>query len=163
MVSTRLLREISTVIAKEEELSLQCMWQHYLLQGAEAETIRSILMQLAINESIRVEIIARTLQCLGQPPLKKRKIRLGEKTDDPDEMLRRCRNCVDKIIASYRHILTLAKKEDQCLLKEAFEELVTEQEKHRAMLEALLATPAAILPGNLPHRDDVASSSRGDH
>jgi hypothetical protein len=142
MASTRILHEISTVIEKEEQLSLQCMWQHYMLQGAEAETISSILMQLAINESMRVEVIARTLGSLRQPR-KKREIRLIEKTDNPDDMLRHCRDCVDKIITSYQHILTLAQKEEgECLLRESFEELLAEQKKHRAMLEALLAKDA---------------------
>jgi hypothetical protein len=143
MASTRLLHEIGTVIEKEEELSLQCMWQHYLLQGAEAETISSILMQLAINESMRVEIITRTLGCLKQPRRKKREIRFAERTLNPVDMLRGCRDCVDEIIASYKHILTLFREgERECLLKESFEELLAQQKKHRAMLEDLLAVSA---------------------
>jgi len=145
-----LLREMSTAIAKEEELSLQCMQQHYLLQGTARETIGSILMQLAINESMRVEIIARILGCLGQPPLKKREICLMEKTDNPEEMLRRDQDLLDEIIASYKSILTLAEKEENCLLRESFEQLLADEEEHRAMLGALLATPAtARFPDNL--------------
>ena len=103
-----LLREMSFTIAKEEELSQQFMWQHYLLQGTARETMSSILKQLAINESMRVEIIARILGCLGQPPLKKREICLTEKTDNPEEMLRWDRDLVDEIIASYKKVLALA-------------------------------------------------------
>jgi bacterioferritin (cytochrome b1) len=137
-----LLREMSIAIAKEEELSLQCMQQHYLLQGTAWETTASILMQLAINESMRVEIMARILGCLGQPPLKKREICLMEKTDNLEDMLRRDRDLLDEIIASYKSVLVLAEKEDGCLLRESFEQLLADEEKHRVMLEALLATPA---------------------
>jgi bacterioferritin (cytochrome b1) len=137
-----LLREMSIAIAKEEELSLQCMWQHYLLQGTAWETTGSILMQLAINESMRVEILARILGCLGQPPLKKREISLMEKTDNLDEMLRRDRGLLDEIIASYKRVLALAQKEEGCLLRESCEALLADEEKHCAMLGALLATPA---------------------
>jgi bacterioferritin (cytochrome b1) len=142
MVNTSLLSEMSIAIAKEEELSLQCMWQHYLLQGTAWETIGSILMQLAINESMRVEIIARILGCLGQPPLKKREISLMEKTDNLEEMLRRDRDLLDEVIASYNRVLALAQKEEGCLLRESCEALLADEEKHRAMLGALLATPA---------------------
>ena len=145
-----LLREMSIVIAKEEELSLQCMWQHYLLQGTAWETTGSILMQLAINESMRVEIIARILGCLRRPPLKKREISLMEKTDNPEVMLRRDRDLFDEIIASYKRVLALAQKEEGCLLRESFEELLADEEKHRAMLGALLATPVTGgFPDNL--------------
>jgi bacterioferritin (cytochrome b1) len=145
-----LLREMSIAIAKEEELSLQCMQQHYLLQGTAWETTGSILMQLAINESMRVEIMARILGCLGEPPLKKREICLMEKTDNLEEMLRRDRYLLDEIIASYKSVLALAEKEDGCLLRESFEQLLADEEKHRAMLEALLATPGTGgVPDNL--------------
>ncbi len=137
-----LLREMSIAIAKEEELSLHCMWQHYLLQGTAWETIGSILMQLAINESMRVEIIARILACFGQPPLKKREISLMEMTDNPEVMLRRDRDRLDEIIASYKKVLVLAEQEEGCLLRQSFEELLADEEKHRAMLGALLVTPA---------------------
>lgn len=136
-----LLREMSIAIAKEEELSLQCMQQHYLLQGTAQETTGSILMQLAINESMRVEILTRILGCLGQPPLKKREICLMEKTDNLEEMLRRDRDLFDEIIASYKRVLVLAQKEESCLLRESVEGLLADEEKHRAMLGALFATP----------------------
>lgn len=142
-----LLREMSFTIAKEEELSQQFMWQHYLLQGTARETMSSILKQLAINESMRVEIIARILGCLGQPPLKKREICLTEKTDNPEEMLRWDRDLVDEIIASYKKVLALAQTEEDCLLRESFTELLAEQKKHRALMDVLLAAPATeVLP-----------------
>jgi bacterioferritin (cytochrome b1) len=150
MVSTSLVREMSIAIAKEEALSLQCMWQHYLLQGTAWETIGSVLMQLAINESMRVEIMARILRCLGQPPFKKRGICVMERTENPEEMLRRDRDSMDEIIASYKRVLVLAQKGESCLLRETFEEMLTEEEEHRTMLGALLATPATKgFPGDL--------------
>jgi bacterioferritin (cytochrome b1) len=142
MVNTSLLSEMSITIAKEEELSMQCMWQHHLLQGTALETIGSILMQLAINESMRVEIIARILGCLGQPPLKKREMSLTEKTDNPEEMLRRDRDLLDEIIVSYNRVLALAQNEEGCLLREYCVALLDDEEKHRVMLGALLTTPA---------------------
>ena len=146
-----LLREMSIAIAKEEELSQQCMWQHYLLQGTAWETLGSILMQLAINEWMRVEIITGILGCLGQTPLKKREICLAEKTDDPEGMLRRDRDRLDEIIVSYKDILALAEKEENCMVREAFEEFLADEEEHRAMLGALLVTPATGgFPDNLP-------------
>ena len=147
---TGLLREMSIAIAKEEELSLQCMQQHYLLQGTGRETTGSILMQLAINGSMRVEIMARILGCLGQPPLKKREICLMEKTDSLEDMLRRDRVLLDEVIASYKSVLVLAEREEGCLLRESFEELLADEEKHRAMLGALLAAPVTGgFPDNL--------------
>jgi len=146
-----LLREMSIAIAKEEELSLQCLWQHYLLQGTAWEMLGSTLMQLAINEWMRVEIITGILECLGELPLKKREICLTEKTDDPQEMLRWDRDRLDEIIVSYKDILALAQKEENCMVREAFEEFLADEEEHRTMLGALLVTPATGgFPDNLP-------------
>ena len=148
-----LLREMSIAIAKEEELSQQYLWQHYLLQGTKWKTVGSVLMQLAIHESMRVEIITLILGCLGQPPLKKREICLTEKTDDPQEMLRRDRDRLDEIIVSYKDILVLAQKEENCMVRETFEEFLTGEEEHRAMLGTLLVTPATGgFPENLPRK-----------
>jgi bacterioferritin (cytochrome b1) len=138
IVSMGLLRQMNIAIAKEEELSMQCMWQHYMLLGTDSEAISSVLMQLAINESRRVEIITRILGCLGQPFLKKRQVCVIENIDDADEMLRRNRDRVDDIIASYKDVIVLAQEEEECLLKESFTELLAEQNKHRALIEVLL-------------------------
>jgi bacterioferritin (cytochrome b1) len=137
-----LLREMSIVVAEEEELSAQCMWQHYMLEGTSYETIRSLLMQLAINESLRARIISRTLGCLDLPLFKKPQVCLTEKTENPFDMLRRDRELVDKIIGSYERILLLAQGEESCLLTSTFRELLAQEEAHRAMLGALLASPA---------------------
>jgi bacterioferritin (cytochrome b1) len=87
---------------------------------------------------------------LGHRPLKKREICLVEKTDNPEEMLRRDRDLLDEIIASYKRVLALAQKEEGCLLRESCEALLADEKKHRAMLEVLLATPAmGGVPDNL--------------
>jgi bacterioferritin (cytochrome b1) len=146
-VSVGLLRQMSIAIAKEEELSMQCMWQHYMLLGTASESISPIFMQLAINESRRVEIITAILACMELPPFKKREVCLIESVDNPDEMIRRNLDRVDDIIASYRDVLALAEKEKNCLLRESFTELLAEQKKHRALLETLIEEPIAeILP-----------------
>jgi bacterioferritin (cytochrome b1) len=146
-VSMGLLRQMSIAIAKEEELSMQCMWQHYMLLGTESEEISSVLMELAISESRRVEIITRILECLGESPFKKQEVCLIENVDNANEMLRRNRDRVDDIIASYKDVLALAQEDEECLLKESFNELLVEQKKHRALIEVLLTEPAAkVLP-----------------
>ncbi len=143
MVRSSLLREISRTIAKEEDLSAQCLWQHYLLQSTGCETLGSILMQLAINASMWAEIIEQTLACLGQPLPAKQMICLEGRPNGPEEMLQWDRDRLDGIIASSKRVLALARKGGDCLLTETFEELLSHEAEHRAMLEGLHAPPAA--------------------
>jgi bacterioferritin (cytochrome b1) len=146
MTNENLLREMNMAVAEEEELSVQCMWQHYMLQDTAWETVRSILMQLAINESMRVEIITQIVRCLGMPLLKKPGVCLTEKTENPLEMLSRDKERLDRIIGSYKKILLLARDEESCLLAQTFTELLVQEETHRAILGTLLAGPGTGFP-----------------
>jgi bacterioferritin (cytochrome b1) len=138
MKDENLAKEMNTAVAEEEELSMECMWQRYMLQGAAWEDMRAMLMQLAINESMRVEIIASVAKGLGLPPLKKPEVCLAERTENPREMLRRDKERLDRIIGSYKRILFLARHKKNSLLTHAFKELLVQEEAHRAMLGTLL-------------------------
>ncbi len=123
-------------------LAEQYGWQSAVIRGEDAAKIGPALMQMAINELLRAELIESALVCLGyltdSIDAPKEPILIGK---NAREMLWLDEKTVRKNIILCENVLACHPQDGNtgCPIRELFEELRREEQKQLYLLEALMA------------------------
>jgi len=140
-MNQEVIDRIKAAIDHITTLAEQYSWQSAAITGKDAERVAPALMQMAINELLRVELMAVALMRLGyradstDPP--KERIPIGR---DVGEMLEFDKKAVTESILLCEDVLARHPEDGNtgCPVRELFEELRREEQKQLSVLEALL-------------------------
>jgi bacterioferritin (cytochrome b1) len=141
MVNQEIIDRIKAVIDHLTTLAEQYSWQSAAITGKDSEKVGPALMQMAINELLRAELLATALMRLGyradstEPP--RERIPIGR---DTEEMLELDKKAVTESIVLCEDVLAHHPEDVNmgCPVKELFEELRREEQKQLDLLEVLL-------------------------
>jgi bacterioferritin len=126
--SQKLLEFLNKGIARELQVSIQYMWQHVQVTGAEGALVEDIFRKTAIAEMKHAERLAERLDYLD-----------GVATTKPDpifvtgsliEMLKQDEQDEEKAINLYKQAIQLAAKEGDYTTRRLLEEILAEEENH---------------------------------
>jgi len=136
VVSKELLDMLSKVVARELQMSIQCMWQHITVKGIEGATVEIILRQMAIEEMKSAEALAKRLVYLaGVPPVTFDPVHVGHGLDD---MLKENIQMEEEVTNLIRQSIQLAGKEGDFTTRRLLEEVLSNEEEHLDKFSKLL-------------------------
>ncbi len=128
LVSQKLLDFLNKGIARELQVSIQYMWQHVQVTGADGALVEGIFRKTAIAEMKHAERLAERLDYLN-----------GVSTTKPDpifvggsliEMLKQNEQDEEKAITLYKQAIQVAAGEGDYTTRRLLEEILAEEEDH---------------------------------
>ena len=128
MASQKLLDFLNKGIARELQVSIQYMWQHVQVTGADGALVEGIFRKTAIAEMKHAERLAERLDYLN-----------GVSTTKPDpifvggsliEMLKQNEQDEEKAITLYKQAIQVAAGEGDYTTRRLLEEILAEEEDH---------------------------------
>lgn len=128
MVSQRLLDFLNKGIARELQVSIQYMWQHVQVTGADGVIVEGIFRKTAIAEMKHAERLAERLDYLN-----------GISTTKPDpifvggsliEMLKQDEQNEEEAITLYKQAIQVAAEEGDYTTRRLLEEILSDEEDH---------------------------------
>ena len=128
MVSQRLLDFLNKGIARELQVSIQYMWQHVQVTGADGVIVEGIFRKTAIAEMKHAERLAERLDYLN-----------GVSTTKPDpifvggsliEMLKQDEQNEEEAITLYKQAIQVAAEEGDYTTRRLLEEILSDEEDH---------------------------------
>lgn len=138
--SERLLNLLKIAVLREINLSIRYMWQNIMVKCVGGVFASDVLRDLAIAEMKHVEAIARRLNRLGGSLLTNLDvIEVGHGLSLQD-MLKIDLEAEEEKITLFKVIIRVADDEGDVAIMRIFEEMLFEEEKHRAVLLRLLGS-----------------------
>lgn len=135
-MADELLDLLNKAIAREIGVSVQYMWHHVMAMGMKSPEIKDIFEDIAIEEMKHAEKIAERLFYLGGiPTTKPTPIKVGGSLK---EMIEDNLKAENEAIEMYTKIIELASKNGDSTTRLMFEEILTEEEKHKHTFTILL-------------------------
>jgi bacterioferritin len=128
LASQKLLDFLNKGIARELQVSIQYMWQHVQVTGADGALVEGIFRKTAIAEMKHAERLAERLDYLN-----------GVSTTKPDpifvggsliEMLKQNEQDEEKAITLYKQAIQVASGEGDYTTRRLLEEILAEEEDH---------------------------------
>jgi bacterioferritin len=128
LVSQRLLDFLNKGIARELQVSIQYMWQHVQVTGADGVIVEGIFRKTAIAEMKHAERLAERLDYLN-----------GISTTKPDpifvggsliEMLKQDEQNEEEAITLYKQAIQVAAEEGDYTTRRLLEEILSDEEDH---------------------------------
>jgi len=128
LVSQRLLDFLNKGIARELQVSIQYMWQHVQVTGADGVIVEGIFRKTAIAEMKHAERLAERLDYLN-----------GVSTTKPDpifvggsliEMLKQDEQNEEEAITLYKQAIQVAAEEGDYTTRRLLEEILSDEEDH---------------------------------
>lgn len=136
MASPELLDLLNKAIARELQVSIQYMWQHVLWKGVKGYAVKDAFKTISITEMKHAEEIAERLNYLGgMPTTAPDPITIG---NDLKEMLEADRESEEAAIRLYKHIIKVAKSEEDEVTARMFRKILTDEEEHHDTFTTLL-------------------------
>jgi bacterioferritin len=128
LVSQKLLDFINKAIARELQVSIQYMWQHVQVTGADGVIVEDIFRKTAIAEMKHAERLAERLDYLnGVPTTKPDPIFVGGSLI---EMLKQDEQDEEEAITLYKQAVQEAAKEGDYTTRRLLEEILADEEDH---------------------------------
>lgn len=128
MASQKLLEYLNKGIARELQVSIQYMWQHVQVTGADGVIVEGIFRKTAIAEMKHAERLAERLDYLN-----------GISTTKPDpifvggsliEMLKQDEQNEEEAITLYKQAIQVAAEEGDYTTRRLLEEILSDEEDH---------------------------------
>jgi len=135
-MASELIELLNKAIAREIGVSVQYMWQHVMAIGMKSPEVKDIFEDIAIEEMKHAEKIAERLFYLGGiPTVKPTPIIVGGSLEN---MVEKDLEAENEAIELYREIIDLAAEKEDSTTRLLFEEILTEEEKHKHTFTILL-------------------------
>ena len=135
-MASELIELLNKAIAREIGVSVQYMWQHVMAIGMKSPEVKEIFKDIAIEEMKHAEKIAERLFYLGGTPTSKpTPINVGGSLEN---MVEEDLELENEAIELYRKIIELAAEKEDSTTRLLFEEILTEEEKHKHTFTILL-------------------------
>ena len=135
-MASELIELLNKAIAREMAVSVQYMWQHVMAIGMKSPEVKDIFEDIAIEEMKHAEKIAERLFYLGGiPTVKPTPIIVGGSLEN---MVEKDLEAENEAIELYREIIDLAAEKEDSTTRLLFEEILTEEEKHKHTFTILL-------------------------
>jgi bacterioferritin len=128
LVSQKLLDFLNKAIARELQVSIQYMWQHVQVTGADGVIVEDIFRKTSIAEMKHAERLAERLDFLnGVPTTKPNPIFVGGSLI---EMLKQDEQDEEEAITLYKQAVQEAAKEGDYTTRRLLEEILADEEDH---------------------------------
>ncbi len=136
MASQELKDLLNEAISRELRVSIQYMWQHVVMKGAEAKIFGDELRKISIGEMKHAEEVAERLTYLGGTPT----TQLGtiDITGHAIEMVEKNLKEEEKAIDLYKEIIKKADEEGDSTTRLLFEKILADEESHHGEFLKLL-------------------------
>jgi bacterioferritin len=136
MATKELLEMLNKGIARELQVSIQCMWQHIMAKGIEGAVVEDTFRQIAITEMKHAEKLAERLVFLnGVPTITPDPVHIGHSLE---EMLKENVQAEEEAISLYKQTIQVASKEGDFTTRRMLEDILSNEEEHLDKFSKLL-------------------------
>lgn len=136
MVSKELLDMLIKAISSEIQMSIQCMWQQFMVKGVEGAAVENILNQVASEKFRNAEVLAKRLVYLaGVPPVSFDPVHVGHGLDD---MLKEDVQMEEETIDLLKQAMQLASNEGDFATRRLLEDTLCSEEGYLDLFSKIL-------------------------
>ena len=135
-MASELIELLNKAIAREIGVSVQYMWQHVMAMGMKSPEVKDIFKDIAVDEMKHAEKIADRLFYLGGiPTVKPTPMKVGGSLE---KMVEEDLEAENEAIELYMEIISYASEKGDSTTRLLFEEILSEEEKHKHTFTILL-------------------------